>query len=773
MTSRLPALPRAGTLRGSPAGRPGVPADLCRTLRRRTGHIRDAVQRPAAPSRAGRRFRGERDGEHPVAVAVHRRAGSHSAVRRPGVRGGRSNPVHPPVPVRVGDRRSAGRRGAELAGSAGPADRRGRRARRPARGRDGLPTRGGPRRGSRARRRSVRRRNRDGRDVGAADRGRARRPRWVAVRPGRGRRDRSGVCRARSPGSSRVAQLLAGAGASGSAGQDDRPSPHGPGPARPLRHRCHSDGCVRRGVQRDVVPAGRAAVPAQPGRCRPGFPRLPGGRALVDVRRRAGLPIRPQAGPPPLLPRHPQRPPSHTVRLACAGGGRARRDDRRFLRRTCRRQWMGGDAGTPRGRWDGSGGIALPVRLLPRVLGVNLPVEKIIAFAASSIFVGMAGAVYGYYLTFIDPRGMFSILISVQIILSLLIGGKATLWGPVLGAFMIEPLNEIANNNFGGGNTRLFLFGGLLMAVVIFLPKGVLPAVESALHRRRTVGKAGEASARIGTGGSLTSLTDRAELVTRDPASARPLLEVSGLTKHFGGLRAVNDCSFVVPEGSITGLIGPNGSGKTTVFNLIDNTIQADSGQIAFEGKRIEKLPSWERAHRGLGRTFQITRLFGEMTVLENVVAAQRSFSWQPLCRIAVSGPEAKAAAALLEFVGMRDFRDQKAHALSCGQQKLVELAQILMLDPKLILLDEPAGGINPVLIERMGEMIRELNSYGRTFLIVEHNMPFVLDLCDPIHVLSRGSTMATGTPEQIQTDPAIIDAYLGDDFQLEQGAVT
>ena len=405
-------------------------------------------------------------------------------------------------------------------------------------------------------------------------------------------------------------------------------------------------------------------------------------------------------------------------------------------------------------------------------IGINLPVEKIIGFVASSVFVGMAGAVYGYYLTFIDPRGMFSILISVQIILSLLIGGRATLWGPVLGAFMIEPLNEIANNSLGGGNTRLFLFGGLLVAVVILLPRGVLPTVESLLYRRRTAGKAGLVGARIGTGGSLTSLTERAELVTHDPASARPLLEVSGLTKHFGGLKAVDGCSFIVPEGSITGLIGPNGSGKTTVFNLIDNTIQADSGQITFDGKRIEKLPSWERAHRGLGRTFQITRLFGEMTVLENVVAAQRSFSWQQLGRIAVSGPEAKAAEELLEFVGMRDFRDQKAHALSFGQQKLVELAQILMLDPKLILLDEPAGGINPVLIERMGEMIRELNSYGKTFLIVEHNMPFVLDLCDPVHVLARGATMATGTPDQIQTDPAVIDAYLGDDFQLEQEAV-
>lgn len=406
-------------------------------------------------------------------------------------------------------------------------------------------------------------------------------------------------------------------------------------------------------------------------------------------------------------------------------------------------------------------------------IGINLPVEKIIGFVASSVFVGMAGAVYGYYLTFIDPRGMFSILLSVQIILSLLVGGKATLWGPALGAFLIEPLNEIANNNLGGGNTRLFLFGGLLVLVVIFLPKGILPAIESLLYRRRTAGKAGLVGARIGTGGSLTSLTDRAEPATDRVSNGQPLLELSGLNKRFGGIKAVDGCSFTVPEGSITGLIGPNGSGKTTVFNLIDNTIHPDSGEITFDGERIERLSSWDRAHRGLGRTFQITRLFGEMTVLENVVAPQRSFSWSQLGRIAVSGPEAKAAEELLEFVGMRAFKDQKAHALSYGQQKLVELAQILMLDPKLILLDEPAGGINPVLVERMAEMIRDLNSYGKTFLIVEHNMTFVLDLCDPVHVLARGATMASGTPAQIQTDPAVIDAYLGDDFQLEPEGVT
>jgi branched-chain amino acid transport system permease protein len=402
-------------------------------------------------------------------------------------------------------------------------------------------------------------------------------------------------------------------------------------------------------------------------------------------------------------------------------------------------------------------------------IGINLPVEKMIAFVASSVLVGVAGGVYGYYLTFIDPRGMFNILLSVETMLALLVGGKATLWGPVLGAFIVEPLNEYANNNLGGGNTKLLIFGGLLVVIVLFLPQGVLPAIESMLSWLRTRGRAGPVGARIGTGGSLASLTARLSLVDRESApDPTPLLEVRDLRKTFGGLKAVDGASFIVQEGSITGLIGPNGSGKTTLFNLIDNTIHADGGEIRLAGERIDRLSSWARAHRGLGRTFQITRLFREMTVLENVVAAQRSFSWGQLGRIAVSGPEAKAAEELLEYVGMLAFRDQKARALSYGQQKLVELAQVLMLDPKLILLDEPAGGINPVLIDRMSEMIRELNSYGKTFLIVEHNMPFVLGLCDPVHVLGRGRTMASGTPDEIQKDPAVVDAYLGDDFVLE-----
>ena len=399
-------------------------------------------------------------------------------------------------------------------------------------------------------------------------------------------------------------------------------------------------------------------------------------------------------------------------------------------------------------------------------VGVSTPTYKILAFAASAVFVGMAGGVYGYYIAFIDPLGMFNILLSVQIILSLLLGGRATLWGPVLGAFIIEWLNETTNNEFGGGNARLLIFGGLLALVVLFLPKGIVPTASHWIERWRSRGKAGLAGERL-TGIDLRER--EAPQTSGPPPDAEPLLEVKGLVKHFGGVRAVDGASFAVPEGSITALIGPNGSGKTTVFNLIGGTMAPDAGEVWFDGRRIDGKPPWQRAHLGIGRTFQITRLFREMTVLENVVAPLREFRIGGLSADAVSGREARRAEELLDFVGMRKYRDVRASALSYGQQKLLELAQILMLDPKLIMLDEPAGGINPTLIERIGEMIRELNSNGTTFLIVEHNMPFVLGLCNPVLVLARGETIARGTPDEIQRDPKVLDAYLGEDFTLEQ----
>jgi branched-chain amino acid transport system ATP-binding protein/branched-chain amino acid transport system permease protein len=409
-------------------------------------------------------------------------------------------------------------------------------------------------------------------------------------------------------------------------------------------------------------------------------------------------------------------------------------------------------------------------------VGVNTPIYKMLAYIASAVWIGAAGGVYAYYLSFIDPRNMFDIVTSVFVVLAVLLGGRGTIWGPVLGAFILEPVNQITNNDFnrwfGSGiwdaNKRLIFFGLVLMLVVLLLPRGIIPSIREIFARRRESRLPAEVGARFERK-PIRVVERAAEEASETPAG--PLLEVRGVEKRFGGVKAVDGVSLAVERGSISALIGPNGSGKTTLFNLIDGTMPLEKGEIWFDGERIDKLPPYRRAHRGMGRTFQITRLFKQMTVLENVVAPLRSFSWRGLGADAVSGPEAERAEELLAFVGMERFAGKQAGALSFGQGKLVELAQILMLDPKLIMLDEPAGGINPTLIGYMEEMILELNRQGTTFLIVEHNMPLVLGLCDPVCVLARGRMICTGTPEKVQSDPLVLDAYLGADFVLEEKA--
>lgn len=391
-------------------------------------------------------------------------------------------------------------------------------------------------------------------------------------------------------------------------------------------------------------------------------------------------------------------------------------------------------------------------------IGVRTSVYKILAFVASGTLVGVAGGVYAYFLSFIDPRGMFDILVSVQIVLAALLGGRGTLWGPVVGAFVIIPMNELTVDVATGQGVRLFVFGLALGLVVLFLPRGVIPTIRGAIERRRPTPVAFERrSAVVAQAGA-----ERASEPRRETAPPRPLLEVEKLRKRFGGVTAVDACSFAVPEGSMTALIGPNGSGKTTVFNLVTGMIRADAGEISLAGRRIDGLLPWDRAYLGLGRTFQLPRLFPELTVLENVVAPLRDFRWRELVADSVSGPEAHRAEELLEFVGMVPFAEQRARQLSFGQHKLVELAQALMLEPRLILLDEPAGGVSPGLIDRITELLQDLNAKGLTFLIVEHNLPLVLEVCDPIFVMASGRVIARGDPHTIQNDPAVLDAYLG-----------
>jgi branched-chain amino acid transport system permease protein len=407
-------------------------------------------------------------------------------------------------------------------------------------------------------------------------------------------------------------------------------------------------------------------------------------------------------------------------------------------------------------------------------IGVNTTVYKVLAYAASAVFIGIGGAVYAYFLTFLNPIGAFNILPSVAIVLAALAGGRGTLYGPVIGAFIVQIAGETATVYGSGEQARLLLYGPALVLVVLFLPHGLLPTIQRYVARRRAAGHAVEfidQSAALAVGGGPPSgapeSTQRQPLTVVDrtppPAeSARPLLEFRGVRKRFGGLQVLTGVDLSVREGSITALIGPNGSGKTTLFNLASGGLRADAGEIFFAGRRIDQMRPWRRAHQGIGRTFQVTRLFPSMTVLQNVVAPMPSFSWSGLVAGAVAGHEAERARRLLGFVGLARFADVPAHALSYGQLKLVELAQVLMLEPKMILLDEPAGGVNPSLVDRIAEIIRELNAQGITFLVVEHNLPFVLGLCDPVAVLSRGEIIATGTPAAVRADPAVLEAYLG-----------
>ncbi len=242
-------------------------------------------------------------------------------------------------------------------------------------------------------------------------------------------------------------------------------------------------------------------------------------------------------------------------------------------------------------------------------------------------------------------------------------------------------------------------------------------------------------------------------------------LRTESLTKAYGGVQALSGASIEVASGSITGLIGPNGSGKTTLFNVITGYARADSGQVYFDGTVITNSRPERVFALGIGRTFQLTRIFPSLTVLENMlIATQHSERSRNPLAIAGGAASRRRAMEMLEFTGIASHAGALALTLSYGQRKLLELSYVLIADPEVVLLDEPAGGINPSLINYLSARIRELNAAGKTFLIVEHNMDFVMSLCDRITVLDYGSVIASGPPDVIRNDAKVLDAYLGVD---------
>ena len=248
------------------------------------------------------------------------------------------------------------------------------------------------------------------------------------------------------------------------------------------------------------------------------------------------------------------------------------------------------------------------------------------------------------------------------------------------------------------------------------------------------------------------------------------MLELSGLTRRFGGARAVDGVSLRLPSGRITGLIGPNGAGKTTLFNLIAGSLRPTQGTIRFAGCDISRAPPHRRLALGLGRTFQIPRPFAAMTVLENVLlAAQRQSGERPfanwLTPSTVAAEERRAisrAREIIDFLALTRLASAPAATLSGGQRKLLELARVLMAEPRLVLLDEPAAGVNPTLLETIIDRIHDLHARGIAFLIVEHNLDLVARLCDEVHVMANGRLLTSGPPDAVTRDPRVVEAYLG-----------
>jgi len=252
--------------------------------------------------------------------------------------------------------------------------------------------------------------------------------------------------------------------------------------------------------------------------------------------------------------------------------------------------------------------------------------------------------------------------------------------------------------------------------------------------------------------------------------TASPILSVSGATKRFGGLTAVDGVSFDVGKGEIVGVIGPNGAGKSTLFNLVTGLAPLSAGSVSFQGADMASVAAHGRSAIGMTRTFQIVRLFGHLTVLDNVMLGGHSGTTQGFLASLLRLPKVLAddrllrqrAREWLKFVGLGDRAGDLAGILPHGQQRLVEIARAMIASPKLLLLDEPAAGLNGSETASLLEILRRLNAKGISILLVEHDMKFIMKLCDRIVVLDHGARIAAGTPDEIRRDPAVIEAYLG-----------
>ncbi|UGV27873.1 branched-chain amino acid ABC transporter ATP-binding protein/permease [Rhodopseudomonas boonkerdii] len=390
--------------------------------------------------------------------------------------------------------------------------------------------------------------------------------------------------------------------------------------------------------------------------------------------------------------------------------------------------------------------------------GVQTPRAKLLVFVYAAVLAGLSGWLYAHFQRAANPTP-FGVHLGIEYLFIAVVGGAGYVWGGVLGAAVVIILKEALQSYlpilFGGsGQLEAIVFGILLVALLQLAPTGMWPWVISLLPAKNSRRRPAPAEA----------LPGRAE----SPPADGVLLLVEKARKQFGGVVAVNDVSFQVKSREIVALIGPNGAGKSTTFNLITGVLPATAGKVTVRGESVSGAPPQEVVKLGVARTFQHVKLVPDMTVLENVAlgAHLRGSSGAIASMLRLDrADEAKLlaeAARQIERVGLGDQMNQLAGSLSLGQQRIVEIARALCVDPMLLLLDEPAAGLRHMEKQQLAALLRQLREGGMSVLLVEHDMGFVMNLADRIVVLDFGTKIAEGTPAEIKTNPDVIKAYLG-----------